>query len=205
MRTAAILLLIFLALYFLSRVRLGVSAAFDEAGMKLALRLGPFRISLLPTAPQKKKISKKKSEKERKGSGGVQWSRALLRDLIPELLDALGRMKRKLCVHHLHLRLIMGNEDPAACATAYGAANAAAGMIWPLLEQNLNIKDGHVHIGFDFGLTRPQIDFFLEATFTLGQLLSMGLRTGTRILCIFARAEAARSGNIKTMKRKEAV
>ena len=170
--------LILAALLLLGQIRFGAQVLYSSAGVKLKLKIGPVKITLLPQKekkrPEKKPKKPKKPKKAAEGPPlGPEEIIALVKQALPEALEAAGRLKRKIRVDRLYLDVAVGGEDPAAAATAYGGLNAAIGMIWPLVEQNLHVKDRRIRTRADFLETRTRVDLDAAATLTVGQALAL--------------------------------
>ena len=176
---------ILLALFLLSRLRLGVWCEYGENGLSVKLRLSRWLIRLYPPKKKREKSAGPKKDKPSaspaKQGGGLE----LLRQLLPIITEAAGQFKRKLCIRQLKLDLLWAGEDPAACAVCYGAANAAAGMILSLIEHNFDVRERRVRIGVDFIKTKPEVYLLAEATLRLGQLLALVFHIGIRLLNVF--------------------
>lgn len=170
--------LILAALLLLGQIRFGAQALYSSAGVKLKLKIGPVKITLLPQKekkrPEKKPKKPKKPKKAAEGPPlGPEEIIALVKQALPVALEAAGRLKRKIRVDRLYLDVAVGGEDPAAAATAYGGLNAAIGMIWPLVEQNLHVKDRRIRTRADFLETRTRVDLDAAATLTVGQAVAL--------------------------------
>ena len=170
--------LILAALLLLGQIRFGAQVLCSSAGVKLKLKIGPVKITLLPQKekkrPEKKPKKPKKPKKAAEGPPlGPEEIIALVKQALPVALEAAGRLKRKIRVDRLYLDVAVGGEDPAAAATAYGGLNAAIGMIWPLVEQNLHVKDRRIRTRADFLETRTRVDLDAAATLTVGQALAL--------------------------------
>lgn len=167
--------LILAALLLLGQIRFGAQVLYSSAGVKLKLKIGPVKITLLPQ--KEKKRPEKKPKKPKKAAEGPPLGPeeiiALVKQALPVALEAAGRLKRKIRVDRLYLDVAVGGEDPAAAATAYGGLNAAIGMIWPLVEQNLHVKDRRIRTRADFLETRTRVDLDAAATLTVGQALAL--------------------------------
>ena len=166
------------ALLLLGQIRFGAQVLYSSAGVKLKLKIGPVKITLLPQKekkrPEKKPKKPKKPKKAAEGPPlGPEEIIALVKQALPVALEAAGRLKRKIRVDRLYLDVAVGGEDPAAAATAYGGLNAAIGMIWPLVEQNLHVKDRRIRTRADFLETRTRVDLDAAATLTVGQALAL--------------------------------
>ena len=77
-------------------------------------------------------------------------------------------------------------------------------MIWPLVEQNFNVKERRLRTRVDFDAERPSVYLYAAATLTAGQALALGLRLTTRCLAEFSKYRAE-AGSPATSKQKEAV
>ena len=170
--------LILAALLLLGQIRFGAQVLYSSAGVKLKLKIGPVKITLLPQKekkrPEKKPKKPKKPKKAAEGPPlGPEEIIALVKQALPVALEAAGRLKRKIRVDRLYLDVAVGGEDPAAAATAYGGLNAAIGMIWPLGEQNLHVKDRRIRTRADFLETRTRVDLDAAATLTVGQAVAL--------------------------------
>ena len=170
--------LILAALLLLGQIRFGTQVLYSSAGVKLKLKIGPVKITLLPQKekkrPEKKPKKPKKPKKAAEGPPlGPEEIIALVKQALPVALEAAGRLKRKIRVDRLYLDVAVGGEDPAAAATAYGGLNAAIGMIWPLVEQNLHVKDRRIRTRADFLETRTRVDLDAAATLTVGQAVAL--------------------------------
>ena len=170
--------LILAALLLLGQIRFGAQVLYSSAGVKLKLKIGPVKITLLPQKekkrPEKKPKKPKKPKKAAEGPPlGPEEIIALVKQALPVALEAAGRLKRKIRVDRLYLDVAVGGEDPAAAATAYGGLNAAIGMIWPLVEQNLHVKDRRIRTRADFLETCTRVDLDAAATLTVGQALAL--------------------------------
>lgn len=202
---AAILLLLFL----ISLIRVGAWVEYSESGLLAKLRIGAFGIQLFPMRPKKEKKKKQAGKKPEKHSaqqaekpkrGG---SLTLVREFLPEVADAAGQLKRRIRIDDFQLDLVWSAPDPAACAMGFGAANAAVGMIWPLVAQNFHVKDHRIRTAVDFEQGKPTIYLLAMATLTIGQGVSLGLRVGLRLVKAYLRAK--KESKVSTKQQKEAV
>lgn len=192
-------------LLLIALVRVGVKVEYAQEGFFLWVKLGPVRICLLPAA-EKESGKKKKRQRKRKGHKWAEedgkpragGSVPLFREMLHLAVDVLGQFKRKLSVDRLWLDFTSAARDPASAAMNFGYANAALGMIWPLLENNFHIRDRQIRTGVDFQRTEPVIYLRAELSLWLGQLLVLGVGAGVRFLKI------SRKYKMNT-KQKEAI
>ncbi len=197
LKIAAVIVLV---LFLLSLVRLGGNVTYGEAGVTVRIRFGAFQIQVLPRktkGEKKEKEPQKKTEKkpEKKKGGSI----SLLKRVLPLVGEAAGELKRRIRIDRLYLDFISGGEDAAGAAMAYGYANMAVGMIWPILENNFDVRDRCIRTAVDF--SAPGHTIYIDAAFSarLGQLVSFALRFGWKFLRAYL--EEKRNKNM----RKEAV
>ena len=160
MKAVFILAVILLVLLLLGQVRVGGRAEFNAEGFFLWLRLGRFRIKILPMKPRAERPAKPRKAKKPKQpepekppvplpeklGGALEYAKALL----PVALEAAGGMWRGLRVDVLELELTAGGSDPADAAMLYGYANAALGGLWFPLTTAFRVKDGAARVKLDF-------------------------------------------------------
>lgn len=186
-----IFLSILVLLYLLSCIRLGGHAKYGPDGFSAAVFFGPFRIDLIP----KKQESGKKKEKRPKESkpkekpadpdaqpGDKPGILSRVMNILPDVATTLGAFKRRIRIDHLVLGIKWGAEDAASAAIGYGKANAAFGIIWPLLDNNFKVKKCEVNIGVDYGITAPEFTADAALSITIRQVLSLALYYGLKLL-----------------------
>lgn len=192
-----------LALFLVGRIRLGGEIEYGAEGLLVKVRFGWLRFQVFPLkkkkeerAPKMKKESSKKEKEPKSKAGG---SLELIKKLLPLACQAAGELKRRIRIERLYLDLTVAAQDAAGAAMAYGYANMALGMLWPMIEQSFEVRDPRLHTGVDFTIQSPVI--YISAAFSaqIGQLVSFGLRYGWKALRVYLQSR----GNIKT--RKEAV
>lgn len=188
MKPWEILLIVVCVFWLISLIRAGASVRYDVEGLKVWIRVGPVSHKVFPfkKKKQKKKEPKKKTEPEKaaplseaKRKGG---SLELARRFIPLAADAAGRFQKKICIDDLEMELSWGAEDPADAALGFGCANAALGMLWPLLENNFNVRQKRIGTSVDFNTDKPVIYIFARASLRIGQAASLGVLIGLKAL-----------------------
>ena len=111
------------------------------------------------------------------------------------MLDFLGDFFcRKLRVNVLKLKLILAGDDPCDLAVNYGRAWAALGNLVPQLERFFVIQKRDMQVECDFTADKTLIDAQLDLTITLGRLLGLGVRYGTRVLREFLKIVKLKKG-----------
>lgn len=195
-----VLLIVLAVLWLISLIRVGARVRYGADGLFLWVLAGPFKIKLLPAGEKKKSKRKKKAAKAEKEppaaaeghkkepKEGQPGTLSRLMQLLPVAGEACGALKRKIRIDDLELELIWGGSDPAAIALGYGQANAALGMIWPILDNNFKVKRHSFQIGMDYGRTQPGVELTAALTFTIGQLVTLGIHYGVKALVIWIRS-----------------
>ena len=205
-----VLLIVLAALWLISLVRVGARVRYGEEGLFLLWLLGPFKLQLFPAEEEteekrepEKKRKKEKPPKEEKHKKKPDQDRpgalSRLMQLLPVVGQACGALKRKIRIDDLELELIWGGSDPAAIALGYGQANAALGMIWPILDNNCKVKCHSFQIGMDYNRTQPGVEAEAAVTLTVGQIVTLGVHYGVKALVTWIK-----SGN-PTRKKQEAM
>ena len=206
MKAVFILAVILLVLLLLGQVRVGGRAEFNAEGFFLWLRLGRFRIKILPMKPRAERPAKPRKAKKPKQpepekppvplpeklGGALEYAKALL----PVALEAAGGVWRGLRVDRLELELTAGASDPGDAALVYGQANAALGALWLPLTRALRVKDGSARVRMDFDADRLTVYGRAAVSIRIGCLTRIALVNGIQGL---KRALAVR----KRRKRKQ--
>ena len=190
-----VLLIILLVFWLISLIRVGGRVRYGEAGLFVFVLAGPLKIQVLPGKPKeekpkkKKKPKKEKKPKEKKPKPeGQPGTLSRLMQLLPVVGQVCGTLKRKIRIGDLKVELIWGGSDPAAVALGYGRANAALGMLWPILDNNFKVKRHSFQIGMDYGRTQPAVELEAALTFTIGQIVTLAVHYGVKALIIWVRS-----------------
>lgn len=196
-----ILLLIAVALWLISLVRFGASVDYDGAGLAVMILAGPVRIPVYP--PKKKDKPPKHAAPETQPEARKQpvargGNLELVKKFLPLAAQTAGRVKRKIRIDYVDLHVIWGAADPALCAMGYGYANAALGMLWPLIENNFNVRRRQLRTSVDYGAASPSVMIRAALSLTVGQGLVLGAVVGVKWLRLFLQYR-------KEQKLKEAV
>lgn len=197
-----------LALFLLSLVRLGAWAEYSAEGFLARVKFGFFSFQVFPVKREKREKKPPKAKKEAsKPEGGEKkgGSFALLKEMLPLAAEAAGRLKRKVRIDKLYLDLLSASSDPAAAAMSFGCANAAIGMIWPLLEHNFNIKDRRIRTSVDFQQAEPTVYLCAEASLTVGQLVALAVVLLFQFLRRYRAYQAKQKAEAIEKTQKEAV
>lgn len=205
-----VLLIVLAVLWLISLIRMGGRVRYGEAGLFASVLAGPFTLQVFPMKAKKrdkpKQAGKAKKEKppiaekhKKEPKEGQPGTLSRLMKLLPVAGQACGALKRKIRIDDLELQLIWGGSDPAAIALGYGQANAALGMIWPILDNNFKVKRHSFQIDLDYGRTQPGVELTAALTFTIGQIVTLSVHYGVKALVIWMK-----SGR-PAVKRQEAM
>ena len=202
MRGWIILAAILLALFLLSRVRLGVRGEYRAEALTLWLRLGPLRLRVFPGKKGKrppKKPDRPKGERSpalepeplsRRAGDALAYGEALL----PIALEAGNLFRRKLRVDRLEVELTVSGPDPARAALNYGRASAALGAAWGALLAAFDVKEGRGRVVPDLESGESRAYALVSLSLTLGQLLRLGIYFGIKALRALLAVRRARRG-----------
>lgn len=186
-------LLVLIAALLLCRV--GVVVEYTNAGLRLQVRAGFLRITLLPrpekakegrerTKQEKKKPKKQKQPKaEQKDQQGMMemlresGSLSRLKALFDLVLDAAGQTIRYLRIEYLRLHYIFaGQPDPARAALECGYANVGGDVICGLLEAHMRILERQVTAEVDFCSEASRVYAAASCSIRVGAGLTVGLK-----------------------------
>lgn len=200
MTALKVIAIILLIIFLIGNIRVGGIAEYSGQGLKVWGRAGLIRLQVIP-AKEKEKPEKKKEKKEtpkeepRKKGGPLH----LVKLYLPLVGEAAGELKRRIRIDKIYLDLVTAARDPAGAAMAFGYANIAIGILWPLIGNNFEVKDHRIRTGVDFGAQSPTV--YVNAAFSarIGQLVSFMVRFGIKFLKIYLADKPKKS------KKSEAV
>ena len=168
-------------------LRVGVDVRFGDE-LRVAVKIGPAKITVLPQQEKKKKPQKEKPQKEKKTEKKPAEKKAKkkspftfsdIRSAVPVLFEALkkalGKIRRRMRIDPLDVCVIFAGDDPAKVAETYGWANSAMWTMMPQLERLLQIPDPHIHLGVDYERYDLHAEGRVGVTFRVGDLIVIGL------------------------------
>ena len=182
---------------------LGVSVAYDAAGLLVRVIAGPVRVTLIPAKKRAKKEKKTREKKPKKASAPAKVASTeaqkggSLKEFIPLVqiaLDMMDAFRRKLRVNRLEAKIVLAGDDPADLAINYGRAWTALGNLWPRLESFLVIRKRSVEVQCDFTADQTLITARLDVTITLGRMLAISVVYGIRAIKEFLRIRKQNKG-----------
>ena len=183
-------------------IPVGVDARYHENALALRLKIGLFKLQILPAKPKKKKAAPKKEKSAPKNAAAkpakpkkqFQMPKLTLQDilaLVDLACDTLGNLRRKLRVEVLVLHVTLGGSDPAKAAILYGRAWAGIGMLTPKLDRLFVIKKRDIQPVLDYNEKEMKVDAHLALTITIGRAISLAGRAGVRFLKLWLNKKKA--------------
>ena len=183
-------------LILLAVLPLGVRIRYDSDGFFLRVLAGPLGLTVFPipswmkrksgnTKKTGKKTEEKRQEKKTvpdtpKEKKGGSITRFL--PLVKTGLDFLNDFRRKLCLNHLQVRIVLGGGDPSDLAVNYGRTWAAVGNLLPRLEKIFVIQKREIEITCDFKASETLLTLGMDIIITLGRVVGLLVIYGIRIL-----------------------
>ena len=163
----------------------GVDAAYDPGAYFLKLKLGPFRLTLLP----RKKPGKKKEKPEKPNSEEApqeqpkkkEKMRFTLDDILTlaEIgLDAIRRFCRHLSIDRFLLYWTAAARDPYAAVLQYGRVNAILGTLSAKARSDWKVRNEDVQTSLDLEAAKPVIRTRLVMSIQIWEILLVGVCAG---------------------------
>ncbi len=177
-----IVLLVLLILFCIAMARAGIIIEYGENDFSAVLQLGFIHKKIYP-AKQKDKQPKKEKEKKppkTKEEKGGSFDR--LKQMLPDILEVIGRFRRKLQIDDLKIHLKAGGSDPAGTALLYGRASAGLGILTTVLNNAFIIKDSDIKTSIDFDDTKTKIYIKARLTLRVWEIFYVGSGFGTEFI-----------------------
>ncbi len=206
----AVIALILLLLLF---TPLGVSADYDAAGVRAAVRVMWFDIQVFPRPQRPDKPGKEKAKKEKKPKKEKTAEKAekepkpplVTKDMIPDLLrlalNTISRFRRKLTVNRFKLHITVGGDDPYDTVMTYGVINYAVATVGGAAGHAFNVKHSDVQTGVDFSAPSMSLEAGMTITINLARIIAVAAVAGVGFLKIKRRAD--RAAKAAAQERKE--
>ena len=182
-----ILLAIAILFLLIAFMPVGLITRYDQAGLKLIVKIGLLRFSLLSDHQNKKKKDSKKSpapaKKEKKESdndGGGSLS-----DFVPIVkatLAFLDQLRKRIVVKNLQLKLTLAGSDPCDLSINYGRTWAAIGALQPQLNRVLRIRKQKIEVQCDYIAEQTTVFCYVDVSISVIRLLQLIATHGTKIL-----------------------
>lgn len=183
---------ILLLLVLLSLVRVGAVLSFGEE-LRIRLRLGPAKLTLLPRPPKKDRPKREKKpkkqpldgEKKPKKKAPSITARDIL-DALPALFESLKaglrKTRRRLRIDPLRIAVVLGGDDPADVGELYGMVSAAMYTVMPQLERLTYMPDPRIHLEADFTAAQTRAEGTVGLSLQIRDLFAIGWAFGRPLL-----------------------
>lgn len=192
---------VFVVLVLLSQIRMGGGVKYSIDGLNVRLRIGAFQFQAYPMKKAKKeKTVKSKQEKQEEAVQERGGTLKLVKRSLLLACEAAGELKQKIQIDQLELCFIAASADAAGAAMAFGYANMALGMLWPVFELNFLVKEYSLQTSVDFDSDKPTIYINAAVSLKLGQLVSFGLRYGFKLIKVYLNTKSVRRKPVKNQK-----
>ncbi len=167
-------------------IRIRVTAAYDEEGVRLEARFGRLRVFRFPGkgggSPKPKKPKEKPKQEETEQDSGKGGKLPELRKILSIIGDVLGKLRRKLRVDELTLWYCSASSDPFSAAMAFGGASAAAELLMAPLERVFRIRRRDIRMAVSFTDTEPTVVLKLSLSLSLFAIFGIVLPAAARFL-----------------------
>ena len=177
--------IILVLLLLLLIVPVGADVRYEDA-VTLKLKIGLLKVTLIPGKKNKAPKEKKQKSGRKVGKAKEKPKQKLtVQDILTLArigLDALGRLRRSLSIDVLRLHVRVSADDPYDAVIRYGALNAGLGALAPLAHQALHIRNEDVRTDVDVQGGEGDIDFRLQATLQIWEILWIALCAGFAFL-----------------------
>ena len=185
----------------------GVSAAYDDSGFLLRLKLGVLGIRLFPRREKRKPKRERRPEAADAPQAAKKPKPKLklrdIRDLLQIVLRALHRLRVHLSLDVLHLYITVAADDPFDAVRFYGAVNAGLGIALAELHKVLKIRDEDVAADIDLDAQQLRITAKVTATLQIWEILLIGICAGAALLVWHFRRKKQAKAEGETTKGKE--
>ena len=188
-------------LLFLAILRIGVRGEYSEDGILIQLKIGAFLFTVYPVEKKTKKKKEKKPKekkiknetpsgeaKEKKG-GSVE----IIKKLLPEVIAALKKLKRKICIKRLKIWYMSASDDPAKAALYYGYASAGAGAISAVFENNFKVCRRDIRTSVSFTESQPKVYVDLIMTLAVWEILYIAVPFALKSLKVIVKSESTKA------------
>ena len=145
----------------------GLVPEYSKTGFSCYLKILFFKLKL---GKKKSGTETQKTEKEKQG-GDFKTFKAFAEPIF----KTAGKLIRFLCVNKLTLNLTLAAEDAFSTAMLYGSTAAAVGVIFPLLNNNINIRKQYISINADFNSAKSVLYLYSDISIRIWQILVLAV------------------------------
>lgn len=151
---SAVLLLALAALLF---VRVKLIAELSEEKRYVAVKIGFWRINLIPKKKKEEKLKEKHDSSDKKTQDGIGNFKNLWYNSDGEVKKALLRLKKRVLIENLSFEYSCGFSDAAVTAIMYGTVHGLYCNIFSFLDRNFKVKNMGGNISADFNTKKKHI------------------------------------------------
>ena len=155
---------ILLLLVLLSLVRVGAVLSFGEE-LRVRLRIGPAKLTLLPRPPKKDKPKREKKPKKQPPDGEKKPKKKAPSITARDILDALPALFESL-----------------KAGLRYGMVSAAMYTVMPQLERLTYMPDPRIHLEADFTAAQTRAEGTVGLSLQIRDLFAIGWAFGRPLL-----------------------
>ena len=194
-----ILLVIVILFLLIAFMPVGLITKYDHAGLKLFIKVGLLRFSLLSDHQGKKKkdgkkttspVKKEKKEADEEGGGSLS-------DFVPiakATLEFLNQLRKRIVVKNLQFKLTLAGSDPCDLSINYGRTWAAIGALQPQLNRVLRIRKQKIEVQCDYIAEQTTVFCYVDVSISVIRLLQLIATHGTKILDEYNNLKNKRKG-----------
>ena len=195
--------IILVLLILLLILPVGADVSYDGE-LRVRLKIGPLKFTLIPSKPKKerppkakkqKKPSLRKIEKQR-AKKKLKLTVQDILDLVRIGLQALGRFRRSLSIDLFRLHILVAADDPYDAVMRYGALNAGLGALSPAAHEALKFRREDVRTDVEVQGAEGSLELQIIATLQIWEILRIALCGGFSFLSWYLnlkKAEKART------------
>ena len=184
--TAVLIIMLALALLFLLKISL--HAIYAENGFSLYSEILGIRIKILPS---KKKAKDKKKEKKKRLSVNERLQTVKI------IIKTLGKVKHIILFEKVRIKYIAASDNPFNTVQKYNAVNAIVASAIPYFEGSFRVGKGDILIDTDMTAEKSVIEFEIKLSIRAGEILYLGIFSGTDVLKLLLSRRAAERGERK--------
>lgn len=197
-------------------IPVGVAVSLIDDKLRLAAKADGLRIQLIPKPPEKeKKPKKEKKKKEKKPKPpkeekpveekqkGLPLGLTLddVFEIVKKVLQRLNRFKHQFVVDDFMLHFTASEADPYYTAMTYVYVNEALCILAPMCRRSFKVKKSDVSTDLDFMANRFRLDFALEMSIRIGQIVGLGFGIAFAALGVVLKARRRQKKEEKRLKK----
>lgn len=171
-------IILIIVLLLLLTFPVGVDALYAPDGKYLKLKLGPFRVGVLPSKGKPKRPKQEKEPKKTEASETPAPEKKKLRLTFSDILtlaeiglDALRRFRLHLSIDRLRLHWTAAASDPYGAVLQYGRVNEILGMLGGPAHTVFRFHEEDVRTEIDFERTRPVVEAGIVLSIQIWEIL----------------------------------